>query len=95
MDKPKRDFHPGYAKRPNGCHHAPFTWKMWQRWLARLNEEPDESLVQGIQQMRAMLEQRHRVELVDEVIELRARIPQLEAEIGQLEADLNHCVEGT
>lgn len=78
MDKPKRDFHPGYVKRPYGCHNVPFTVEMWNGWLARFNEEPAESLVQGIQQMRAMLEQRHRTELVDEVIELRTQVKILE-----------------
>lgn len=81
MDKPRRDFHPGYVKRPYGCHRIPFTVELWNCWLARLNEEPAESLVQGIQQMRDMLEMRQRTELIDEVLELRSL--------------LEHCVNGT
>lgn len=55
MDKSKRDFHPGWAKRPNGCHHTPFTVKLWQRWLEELNRRPVERYSRGIEQMRALL----------------------------------------
>jgi hypothetical protein len=39
-----------------GEQREPFTRKMWDRWLARLNQGPDPSLAAGIQEMRDLLQ---------------------------------------
>lgn len=45
-------------RKPNGCHRAPFTREIWDRWLARLNAAPDPRLTKGIAEMRALLQTR-------------------------------------
>jgi hypothetical protein len=51
----KRNFHPGWAKRPSGCHHKPFTRELWTSWLAELNREPAPELTDGLSEMRHRL----------------------------------------